>query len=236
MLLAPLDEKEAPRGKLVASAFHDRFAVSRDDEEPLVGTAMAIVAAAFRLAGGEHHLGGLRSAIAFHHPESFAEAKLLLFHYPIVQRAAPRRRRPAFPATSLECYLPLPEPEPLPLLEPPPLPEPAPVLPLPDPEPMLPELEPLGVPPPRPPVAPLPDVPPLLAPLPLVMRSSCKHLSRCAPVMPRHRLLALPVVLPALPVALGVELVPDAPEELLPGVAALAPLLPLIPPGEEPEV
>jgi hypothetical protein len=87
-------------------------------------------------------------------------------------------------------------------------------------------------------VAPLPDVPPVLAPVPpLVMPSFFRQSSRSVPVMPRHLLLMVPVVLLVLPLAPGVELVPPGvPEAPLPVVAALEPVLPLIPPDEDPEV
>ena len=67
------------------------------------------------------------------------------------------------------------------------------------------------------------EVPPALGPV--VMPSSFRHLSRSAPIMPRHLLLELEA-----------PLLPDTPEELVPGVVELpvAPALLPVPPDVEP--
>ena len=68
------------------------------------------------------------------------------------------------------------------------------------------------------------EVPPAL-PLPVVMPSSFRHFSRSAAIMPRHLLLELEV-----------PLLPDTPEELVPGVDGLpvVPALLPVPPYVDP--
>jgi hypothetical protein len=59
------------------------------------------------------------------------------------------------------------------------------------------------------------EVPPALEPV--VMPSSFRHFSRSEPTMPRHLLLEVPVAAPELP------LLPDTPDELVPGPEELVP-------------
>jgi hypothetical protein len=67
------------------------------------------------------------------------------------------------------------------------------------------------------------EVPPALEPV--VMPSSLRHFSRSEPIMPRHLLLELEV-----------PLLPDTPEELVPGVDGLpvVPALLPVPPYVDP--
>ena len=105
MLLAPLDENQAAGVQPAAPAIDDRFAASGKHIQLLVGAPMAVVGAAFRIARREHHLGGLRSAIARDDPPAFAEAQFFLLHPAIVQRAAPEGCGPPPDKLLTDCDL-----------------------------------------------------------------------------------------------------------------------------------
>jgi hypothetical protein len=95
VLLASLDEDKAAGRKPAPATIDDGFAAAGHDVQPLVGTAMTVVGAAFCIPRREHHLRCLRRPVATHHAKAFAESKPLVFHEPIVQRAVPREGRPA---------------------------------------------------------------------------------------------------------------------------------------------
>ena len=208
------------------------FLALDEDVEPLVGAAVAVVRAAFAIAGSKNHLGGLGSAVAGDYAESPAEPQVLpdqlrlTYFVPVLLPVLPELE----PGVVVE---PLPEPEPMPL-------DPGVVglvvLPV--------ELEPLLLP-----EAPLPALP--LDELPL--RASRSHFSFSAPVRAMHLLASLPdapdaapaepelpdVELSLLPedepladgvdedepLADGVDELPAEPAPLLPEDAPLLPLL-----------
>jgi len=229
------DENEASRAKLVTLAVDKRLAVSGDDEEPLVRTAMPVAGIAFRAARLENHLRRLGSAVAGDYAESPAEPQLLSNQLPV---------------NYLEVPLPVPpgaEPELPPPMPPPALPPIVPVLePPPVPAPMLGED---GL------VAPWPVVLPVLLPLapePAEERLSRRQSSRCVPVRPTHLLgtsLVAPVAAePAVPAGEpdwppvwpteGRSLAPvvlDPPLVLEPDAPAPAPVEPLAPLAPEPD-
>jgi len=62
----------------MAPSSDDRFAATRENVEPLIRAAMAVVGAAFLVARREHHLGRLGGAVAGDYAESPAEPQLLL--------------------------------------------------------------------------------------------------------------------------------------------------------------
>jgi len=61
----------------MAPSSDDRFAATRENVEPLIRAAMAVVGAAFLVARREHHLGRLGGAVAGDYAESPAEPQLL---------------------------------------------------------------------------------------------------------------------------------------------------------------
>jgi hypothetical protein len=50
MLFAPLDEEQAPCAQAVSLSINNRLAVSGKNVKPLIGAAVSIVGAAFRVA------------------------------------------------------------------------------------------------------------------------------------------------------------------------------------------
>jgi len=80
MRVAGFNEQQRTWSQGSFSSIDDGEADARDDEQPLIAAAMAIVRAAFGIAGGKGHLGGLRAAVAEHDAETFAEAEGFALH------------------------------------------------------------------------------------------------------------------------------------------------------------
>ena len=57
-----------------------RAAAARYHEESLIGAAMLVVRAAFRISGREHHFGALRAPVADADAKAFAEFKFQVRH------------------------------------------------------------------------------------------------------------------------------------------------------------
>ena len=77
MFFPALDEEKTAGAQRMAPSSDDRFAATRENVEPLIRAAMAVVSAAFLVARREHHLGRLGGAVAGDYAESPAEPQLL---------------------------------------------------------------------------------------------------------------------------------------------------------------
>jgi len=75
-----LDEKQRSRGETIAAPVDDSDSRTSNHQEPLIGAAMAVLAAAFRFSRRQHHLGRLRSAISQNDVEALAEPKSFMLH------------------------------------------------------------------------------------------------------------------------------------------------------------
>jgi hypothetical protein len=216
VLFFAFDEEKATSAQLVALASDDRFAVPGQDVEPLIGAAMAVVRAAFRIARGEDHFRRLGSAVAGDYAEPPAKPQLLPDQLlPYCLGADP------LPVLGAGVVVLLPLPEPMPV-------DPGVVglvvVPV--------ELEPL-------PEAPLPALPlrasrshfSFSAPVRARhLLASLPDAPDAAPAEPEVELPLLPEEEPVEGVAEGVELLPAAPAPVLPD--GDAPLLPLLEPED----
>src|SRR5262249_61071197 len=90
--ISSLDEHQRALAQLDPLAVHDGHAGARDDVEPLVRAAVAVVWAASGLARSERHLSGLAVFVAQHDAEAVAELQVFVLHGILLVAEATWRR------------------------------------------------------------------------------------------------------------------------------------------------
>jgi hypothetical protein len=81
VLIAMLDQEKRAHFEGILFALDPGNAIPRNHKEPLIGPPVAIAWPTFRLAGFNHHLSRLATAISDGDSESFAKSKDFAFQF-----------------------------------------------------------------------------------------------------------------------------------------------------------
>jgi hypothetical protein len=80
MLIAVLDQQQYAGLEGITLAFDLSHTGARNDEEPLIGSAMTVGGAAFRAARLNHHFRRLAATVSQSDAKAFSEPKRFAFH------------------------------------------------------------------------------------------------------------------------------------------------------------